>query len=317
MTRTRIHHLPALLALAVLAGGCARGDEQQSAAADASSDTATQVASAAADSSGFDFQGDFKGPLGIQLWSVRDSMAKDVPGTLKQVHDWGFREVELAGTYGQTPAQFRQALDSAGIRATSMHVDFNRLRDSTSAAIADAKTLGVQYIGTAWLPHEGDFTTAMARQFAADFNRIGRAARDQGLVFFYHTHGYEFKPAAGDTIPFDLLVSQSNPDDVKYEMDVFWVTRPGQDPTALLKKYPDRWIALHVKDMKKGTPTNDFSGGAPATAEVAVGSGQIDYRSVLATAPQVGVKKDYIEDETTDPFGNIPKSIGWMETVKY
>lgn len=317
MTRTRIQHLPALLALAVLAGGCAKGDNTQSAASEASSDTAAQVASAATDSSGFNFQGDFKGPLGIQLWSVRDSMAKDVPGTLKQVHDWGFREVELAGTYGQTPAQFRQALDSAGIRATSMHVDFNRLRDSTAAALADAKTLGVQYIGTAWLPHQGDFTPAMARQFAADFNRIGRAARDQGLVFFYHTHGYEFKPAAGDTIPFDVLMSQSNPDDVKYEMDVFWVTRPGQDPTALLKKYPNRWVALHVKDMKKGTPTNDFSGGAPASTEVPVGTGQIDYRSVLRTAGEVGVKKYYIEDETTDPFGNIPKSIGWLETVKY
>lgn len=297
MKPINLFRIPILLSLAVLATG--------SAAATVSAQTE------------LNYQGDFKGPLGIQLWSVRDYIPKDIPGTLKKVHEWGFREVELAGTYGQTPAQFRQALDRAGLRATSMHVDFNRLRDSTSAALADAKALGVEYIGTAWLPHEGAFTEQMARQFAADFNRIGKAARAQGLTFFYHTHGYEFQPTANGTIPFDVLMKESNPDDVKFEMDVFWVTRPGQDPVALLKKYPNRWIALHVKDMAKGTPTNDFSGGAPASAEVPVGTGMIDYPAVLRTAQEIGVKKFYIEDETTDPLNNIPKSVAWMQTVKY
>jgi sugar phosphate isomerase/epimerase len=297
MKPNNLFRIPILLSLAMLATG--------SAAATVSAQTE------------LNYQGDFKGPLGIQLWSVRDYIPKDIPGTLKKVHDWGFREVELAGTYGQTPAQFRQALDRAGLRATSMHVDFNRLRDSTSAALADAKALGVEYIGTAWLPHEGAFTEQMARQFAADFNRIGKAARAQGLTFFYHTHGYEFQPTANGTIPFDVLMKESNPDDVKFEMDVFWVTRPGQDPVALLKKYPNRWIALHVKDMAKGTPTNDFSGGAPASAEVPVGTGMIDYPAVLRTAQEIGVQKFYIEDETTDPLNNIPKSVAWMQTVKY
>ena len=316
MKSFRILQLPLLLAMTALAAGCAKNDAQGT--GDASPDSAAQAASTTAqDSSGFDLRGDFKGPLGLQLWSVRDSIAKDVPGVLAKVHGWGFREVELAGTYGLTPAQFRQALDTAGLRATSMHVDFNRLRDSTSAALADAKTLGVQYVGTAWLPHQGAFTEEMAHQFAADFTRIGKAAKAQGLVFFYHTHGYEFQPTASGAIPFDVLVRESDPEAVKYEMDVFWVTRPGQDPVALLQKYPNRWVAMHVKDMAKGTPTNDFSGGAPATAEVPVGTGQIDYPAVLRTAQQVGVKKFYIEDETTDPMGNIPRSIAWMETVKF
>jgi sugar phosphate isomerase/epimerase len=316
MKPSRHLHLPALLAVAVLATGCAKSDADV--ADGAAPDSAAQLALASAqDSTGFNFQGDFKGPLGIQLWSVREYIPKDVPGTLKKVHDWGFREVELAGTYGRTPAQFRQELDSAGIHASSMHVDFNRLRDSTSAAIADAKALGVEYIGTAWLPHEGAFTEEMAHRFASDFNRIGQAAKAEGLTFFYHTHGYEFQPTTNGTIPFDVLMKESDPDAVKYEMDVFWVTRPGQDPVALLKKYPNRWIALHVKDMKKGTPTNDFSGGAPATAEVPVGTGQIDYPAVLRTAQENGVKKFYIEDETTDPLNNIPLSVSWMEQVKY
>ncbi|HET8655735.1 MAG TPA: TIM barrel protein [Longimicrobiaceae bacterium] len=262
-------------------------------------------------------KGDFHGPLGIQLWSVRNQMAKDVPGTLAWVHDQGFREVELAGTYGLGAEQFRQALDHAGLRATSMHVDYDALSDSLDKVLDHARTLGVQYIGVAWIPHQGQFNPEMARKAAADFNRFGKAAHQRGMQFFYHTHGYEFQPAADGTIPFDVLVRATDPQDVKYEMDVFWVTRPGQNPVALLQEYPGRWMLMHVKGMKKGTPTHDFSGGAPADAEVAVGQGQIDYPAILRTAAKLGLKEYYIEDETTDPIGNIPQSIRFLETVRF
>ncbi|HET6569389.1 MAG TPA: TIM barrel protein [Rhodothermales bacterium] len=302
----------ALLSAALLAGvaftGCAPqepvpGDE----------------ASTEAAAHNLNLQGDFKGPLGLQLWSVRDSMENDVPGTLQKVHDWGFREVEMAGTYGLSAQQFKQALDNAGIQATSMHVDYNLLRDSLDKVVSDAKTLGVKYLGVAWIPHPEDqpFSVEQAREAAANFNEWGQAMHDNGIQFFYHTHGYEFQPTADGTIPFDVLMNETDPTNVKYEMDVFWVTRPGQDPAALLKKYPDRWELMHVKDMKKGTPTNDFSGGAPATAEVPVGTGQIDYRGVLNAAQDIGLDEYYIEDETTDPFGNIPQSVSWLETVAY
>ena len=133
----------------------------------------------------------------MQLYSFREAFKTDVPGTLARVRALGFREVELAGTYGMSAQQFRQVLDSAGLSATSMHVGYEQFRDSLASALAAASVLGPKYIGTAWIPHpDGPITVPIARQAAADFNRWGKAARAQGLQFFYHVHGYEFKPGA-------------------------------------------------------------------------------------------------------------------------
>ncbi|HET6569390.1 MAG TPA: sugar phosphate isomerase/epimerase [Rhodothermales bacterium] len=265
------------------------------------------------------YQGDFEGPLGLQLWSVRRAMRQDVPGTLQKVHDWGFREVELAGTYGMSARQFRQLLDSTGLNATSMHVSYELMRDSLDKVLNQAETLGVRYVGVPWLPHpEGQpLTVAEAHEIAANFNTWGRAARDRGLTFFYHTHGYEFVPDESGAVPFDVLMKETEPDLVTYQLDVFHVALPGQDPAALLRKYPDRWQLLHLKDLKKGVPTTDQSGAAPASEMVPVGSGQIDWPEVLRTAQEVGVKEYYVEDESDDPMNNIPASIHYMETVAY
>ena len=266
----------------------------------------------------FHFVGDFTGPLGLQLYSVRGATRSDVPGTLARVRALGFREVELAGTYGMSAAAFRQLLDAAGLRATSMHVGYDRLRDSLSAVLADAKTLGVTRVGTAWIPHPaGPMTVALARQTAADFNRWGRAAHDAGVQFFYHTHGYEFQPDAG-VVPFDVLMRETEPAAVRFEMDVFWTALPGVDPVALLKRYPGRWALMHLKDMRRGIVRNVQTGGAnPDSAEVPVGTGQIDYRGVLRAAKASGVERYYIEDETADPFATVPLSTRWLQSVRY
>lgn len=271
----------------------------------------------AAQSGELSFQGTFQGPLGLQLWSVREQMAQDVPATLAWVRQQGFTEVELAGTQGLTPEQFRQELDRAGLRATAMHVGYERLRDSTEVVLDEAVTLGATDVGVAWIPHEGSYTPEMARQTAADFNRWGQAARERGLRFYYHNHGYEFEPAADGTVPLDVLMQETDPESVFYEMDVFWTVHPGADPAALLRQYPGRWKLMHIKDMAEGTPVGDFSGGAPAEAQVAVGTGMIDYTSVLAAARETGVEKYYVEDETTDPQANIPRSLEYLQRVTY
>src|SRR5439155_25398356 len=110
--------------------------------------------------------GDFKGPLGVQLYTFRDAMPHDVPGTLRHVHDLGFREVEMAGTYGMSAADFRKQLDSAGLTATSMHVGYEMFRDSLDKVLADAKAIGVKFAGTAWIPHpDGQpLSPALARE---------------------------------------------------------------------------------------------------------------------------------------------------------
>jgi len=265
-----------------------------------------------------DLRGDFKGPLGVQLYSVRNAIAKDVPGTLARVRALGFREVELAGTYGLTASQFRAELDRAGLRATSMHVGYERLRDSLPAVLDEARVLGVSYVGTAWIPHDdGPLTEEGAHHAAADFTAWSRIAGERGLQFFYHVHGYEFVPGASGTVPMDILMRET-PDAAKYEMDVFWISRPGADPAAWLRKYPTRWRLLHLKDMKKGTPTNVNTGSAnPDETEVPLGTGQIDYRGVLRAAREIGVDKYFIEDETAEPFATIPLSVQWLETVRY
>ncbi|MBV9878871.1 MAG: TIM barrel protein [Gemmatirosa sp.] len=273
----------------------------------------------AAGTPAFRFTGDFVGPLGVQLYSVRGATATDVPGTLARVHALGFDEVETAGTYGMTPAAFRAMLDRAGLRATSMHVGYERFRDSLPAAIADAKTLGARYLGTAWIPHPGGpMTVEQAHAVAADFTRWGRAARDAGLTFFYHIHGYEFVAGPDGTRPIDVLMRETDPDAVHFELDVFWAARPGADPAALLRQYPKRWALMHLKDMRKGTATDVQTGSANAdSSEVPVGRGQIDYRAVLRAAREVGVARYYLEDETSAPFTTMPQSTRWLEGVKF
>ena len=258
-------------------------------------------------------------PVGVQLYSFRDAFKIDVPGTLAHIHTLGFREVELAGTYGMSAATFRQALDRAGLRATSMHVGYETFRDSLSTVLADAKTLGVRYVGTAWIPHpDGTINVALARQAAADFTRWGRAARAQGFQFFYHVHGYEFTRGARGVLPIDVLMKETDPKAVAFEMDVFWATLPGNNPVALLRKYSGRWKLMHLKDMKKGVATNVMTGSAdPNATEVPVGTGQIDYKAVLKTAKQVGVQKFYLEDETAAPFETVPQSIAWLRSIKF
>ena len=258
-------------------------------------------------------------PVGVQLYSFRDAFKTDVPGTLKRNHDLGFRDVELAGTYGMSAAQFRKLLDGAGLHASSMHVGYEQFRDSLPQVLADARTLGVRYLGTAWIPHpDGPISVALAHEAAKNFDTWGRAARGKGFQFFYHVHGYEFVPGENKVLPMDILMRETDPAAVAYEMDVFWATLPGNDPVALLEKYRGRWRLMHLKDMKKGIVRNVMTGSAnPDSAETPVGTGQIDYRAVLRTAKRVGVQKFYLEDETKDPFATVPQSVAWLRTVKF
>src|SRR5437016_5419762 len=135
-----------------------------------------------------------KGPVGLQLYSLRAQFAKDVPGTLDKVRDFGFKNVELAGTYGLTPEKFKAELDARGLKAISAHLPYEKFRDDVDSIVKDAKTLGVTYCGCAWITHKGDFTEKDCRDAIKVFNKAGEALAREGIQFFYHTHGYEFQP---------------------------------------------------------------------------------------------------------------------------
>jgi sugar phosphate isomerase/epimerase len=260
--------------------------------------------------------GSFTGPIGLQLYSLRADFPKDVPGTLNFVEQLGFKEVEVAGTYGLKPEEFKKMLDAHGFLPIGAHFSFDKLRDDPESVAREAQALGLKYAGCAWIPHKGKFDEAQCRAAAAVFNRAGAVMAKHGLKVYYHTHGYEFEPF-GDGTLFDLLMKETDPKLVTFEMDILWVVFPGQDPVKLLEKYPTRWTMLHLKDLKKGVKTGELTGHTDVQNDVAIGSGQMDYPSILKTAQRLGIKHYFIEDESPSAREQLPRSIEYLKNVTW
>ena len=258
----------------------------------------------------------FKGPLGLQLYSLRDQFAKNVPATLDEVKSWGIKYAEVAGTYGLSPEKFKEELAARNIRPIGAHFAYERYRDDAEGVAKEAKELGLKYAGCAWIPHQGDFDEKTCREAIQVFNKAGEVMAKHGLKFFYHVHGYEFQPFGQGTL-LDLLISQTNPKLVSYEMDIFWIVFPGQDPVKLLEKYGKRWELAHLKDMRKGTPTGSLSGGTDVKNDAALGAGLMDLPAILKAAKKAGVKWYFIEDESPWSEQQVPQSIKYLEEVRF
>ena len=258
----------------------------------------------------------FKGPIGLELYSLREQFAKDVPSTLDRVRDLGIQYVEVAGTYKLTPEEFKKQLDAKGLKPVSGLFDYARFRDDVEGVAREAKTLGLQYVGCAWIAHKtGSFNEADMRGAIAVFNHAGEALAKHGLKFFYHTHGYEFQPY-GDGTLFDLMMKETKPEFVRYEMDVYWIIHPGQDPVKLLEKYGNRFELMHVKDMRKGTP-NGLDGKSDVKNDVALGTGIMKWNDIMKAAQKAGIKWYFIEDESPISIEQIPMSMRFLEQLKF
>jgi sugar phosphate isomerase/epimerase len=257
----------------------------------------------------------FKGPVGLQLYSLRDEFKRDVRRSLDQVQAYGFKDVELAGTYGWLPRDFRAALLQRGLRPVAGHFSFERWRDEPEFVVRDAKALGLKFAGCAWIPHEGAFDEQECLEAARVFNRAGELAALAGIRFYYHNHGYEFQPH-GDATLLDLLFAKTNPKFVTYQMDLLWTVHPGQDPVKWLEKYPKRWQLMHLKDLKTGVK-GDLSGGTDVKNDVVLGTGQMDFPAILKAAKKAGVKYYFIEDESPWAGEQIPQSLRFLERVSW
>jgi len=257
--------------------------------------------------------------LGLQLWSLRlTEMQRGWSATLDQAKSLGFTYIE-GGVLrkGVTPDEYNAKLAALGLKMVSMHIGYEQLSKDLPGSVAEAKALGVKFVVTPWIPHQkDDFTEEEARQAAADFNTWGAAFKAAGIRYAYHPHGYEFRPYTNGETLFDLIVRLTQPELVCYEMDVFWATHGGQDATKLLAKYPDRWKLMHVKDIRVGAPTGIYTGRAPATDDVSVGTGQVDWPSVFREARTVGVEWYFIEDESVAPLQDIPESVAYVNSLK-
>jgi sugar phosphate isomerase/epimerase len=255
------------------------------------------------------------GVLGLELYSVRHLMAKDVPATLKLVRGWGFTDVEGGVFQGKTAAETRALLDQHGLRMQSTLTGYEQIEKDIAAVIASAKALGATYVGTAWIPHERPFGRAHVDKALKDFAAWGKAFAAKGLRFFYHVHGYEFQPSDDGTL-MDTLVKHTPADSVSFQADVFWVVRGGGNPVQLLTTYPGRFKLMHLKDLAKGVATNDPTGSAPDDTSVVLGTGQLDFPAILRAAQKSGVTHFYIEDEHPAAEAQIPKTLEYLRTLK-
>jgi sugar phosphate isomerase/epimerase len=260
----------------------------------------------------------FHGPVGLVTYSLRDQIKQNGAGALDFVKEQGFKIVEIGieSHYGMTREELRETLNKLGLKPIAAHAGLDYLLNKTDEAVENIKFFGLQYVGVAWAPHNAPLDEAQTLKIAADFNTVGKRLKEHGIQFFYHNHGFEFYPYKDDLTLFDLLMEKTDPELVKYEMDVMWTIFPGQDPVKLLKKYPNRWVLMHLKDLAKGVKGN-LSGGTDVKNDVPLGSGQADYPALLKAAQEIGIKYYFIEDESPDVLKQIPQSLKFLSTVKF
>ena len=258
------------------------------------------------------------GPIGLQLWSLKDDLRQDVPGTLTRLRTLGIREVEAAGLPKDlTIEAFRAALDKADLVCQATHMPFERLRDDAAGAIKEAKALGCRFMVCPWIPHDqaAGFTRDHAMKAAEVFNQAGKAAKAEGVRLGYHPHGYEFAPSADGTL-FDVLAKSTDPALVAFEIDLFWAKAGGADPAQLIASLPGRVPLMHIKDMQKGLALPAGSSGAPKDSDVAAGQGQLDLPAIFKAAMKSGMEIYYIEDESTKPWEQIPATLQYLSSMK-
>jgi sugar phosphate isomerase/epimerase len=253
--------------------------------------------------------------IGLQLYSLRNEIPKDVAGSLSLIKSWGIKEIEGGGTYGMTIDEFNALAKKNNLKMISIGADFNELDKDPAAVAARAKQFGAKYVMCAWIPHNGnDFTLADTERAIAVFNKAGKVLAEAGISFCYHPHGYEFRLHEDGTL-FDLMAKKMDPKYANFEMDVFWVKHPGHDPVALLKKYPNRFPLMHLKDRRHGTEGNQF-GTAPDDTNVVLGTGDVGIGAIMKIARQYGVKHFFIEDESAHAVEQIPQSLKYLKTIK-
>lgn len=272
---------------------------------------------AAAHAQGVGTSATFKGPVGVQLYSLRNQLKQDGAPALDVLKGLGVKDVEIGieSHYGLTQDEMKKALDARGLVPVAAHAGQGYLLGKTDEAIAAARYFGLKYLGVAWAGHKAPLDEAQTLKIAADFNEIGKRLKAAGIQFFYHNHGYEFQPYKDGQTLFDLLMEKTDPDLVKLEMDVLWTVFPGQDPVKLLRKYPDRWVLMHLKDLKKGV-TGNLSGGTDLTNDVVLGTGQADYPAILKACQEIGVRHYFIEDESPTVLEQLPKSLKYLSAIE-
>ena len=234
-------------------------------------------------------------PIGVQLFTVRNPLGKDLPGTLAAIHKIGYRTVETYVAETKMPAkELRQAILDAGLTVPSAHFGYNDFAQRFDYA----KELGAEYVVCSSVPESVGNSADGFKRAADQYNAWGEQARAVGLKFGFHDHDTEFKVFNGVT-GFDLLMQYTDPKVVQWQMDCYWVTQAGRDPVKLFKKYGPRMQSLHLKDRKPNAPTSTDTGpGSQHFTEV--GTGTIDFPDILRLAGEYHVPNMFVEQDRTE-----------------
>lgn len=255
-------------------------------------------------------------PVGLQLYTVRKQLDTDFAGTLHKVASVGYTQVQFSGFHNQPVPKIKQLINEIGLKTAAGHFDYELLKSNLSRVTNDAHTLGMSYVVLSSVPESYRHSVDAYKRAAEFFNKTGDGCRKAGLHFGYHNHNRDFEKF-GDTIALDLMLQNTDPASVCYEMDCFWVTRAGYDPVAYMNKYPGRFPVLHIKDERKHYPPT-VSGRTPSEAFAPVGKGVIDWKRIFAAAPKGGLKYYFVEQDQTElpVFQAIKISYDYLHALK-
>jgi sugar phosphate isomerase/epimerase len=243
--------------------------------------------------------------IGIQLYTLRRNAQPDLAGTLGQLAKIGYKEIEFAGYYGHAPAEVRSILDANGLTAPSTHVGIDVIEKTPGKLFSESKIVGHEWITVPSLPSGPKATIDDWKRIAAQFNKAALQVKEAGYRFAFHNHNQELRKI-GDVVPLDVLIAETDPTLVSYEMDIYWVVNGGGDPIALLAKHPGRFKMLHVKD----------SMGPPDHKMADVGVGTIDFGKIFAAAK--GIEHYFVEhDQPADAFVSAATSYGNLSKVEF
>jgi sugar phosphate isomerase/epimerase len=265
------------------------------------------------------WQGGQKKALGVQLWTIREYLKKDLTGSLARLAKLGYNEIEVFdydGTYwGKSPKEFSKICNDLGLTIISSHYFTGRhnpalkgsLVNGWDKAIEDAAAMNIRYMICAWLYKEERTSLDLYKALADMLNKAGEACSKYKIQFGYHGHNFEFPPIDG-VVPYDLLLQNTDKELVKMEADLYWITRAGVDPVEYFKKYPGRFPLWHVKDMERGS--EQFA---------EVGHGVIDFDRIFAQRNTAGLQHWFVEQDQTsrEPFESLAMSRDYILKKKY
>ena len=243
--------------------------------------------------------------IGLQLFTLRALMKGDVAGTLEQVAQIGFREVEFAGYFGVGPSEVRRMLRNSGLQAPSTHVSLSDLAERLQVTLDTAAEIGHNFVVLSILQPDERPTVDAYRRVAQQLNRAGLAAKRAGLRIGYHNHAFEFAPVGG-VLPYEVLLSETQRDLVCMELDLYWIARGGRTASSYFRSNAGRFELCHVKDMD-------------ASGEIAdVGAGRLDFAAIFSEGRTAGLRHFFVEhDNAKDPLASVKASFGYLNRLRF